>query len=107
MEQTFFSEFRVREDLIDTYGDNALMIFALEMKYNIEDIHSVAEEALIDDSDDKETDLIYIDSENSTAIIAQGYHSSDMSKKEAPRNISLGDIPISCEQVNFKRNCAC
>lgn len=45
--------YKGRRDLIDNYGDNSLLLYALQLRYDIEDIISVAAEALTDGSDDK------------------------------------------------------
>jgi hypothetical protein len=74
-----------REDL-KQYGNNSLLLFALEMRFSIEDIHTVAADALTDGHDDKKCDLVYINIDEEAAIIAQAYFSSDSSKKEAPAN---------------------
>jgi AIPR protein len=74
-----------REDL-KQYGNNSLLLFALEMKFGIEDIHTVAADALTDGSDDKKCDLVYINLDEGSAVIAQAYYSQDSSKQEAPAN---------------------
>ncbi len=74
-----------REDL-KQYGNQALLLFALEMRFDIEDIHSVAADSLTDGHDDKKCDLIYLNLDEETVVIAQSYISSDLTKKEAPAN---------------------
>jgi hypothetical protein len=76
--------FRARADL-ERYGDNALLLYALELRHNIGDIHAVAAEALTDGTDDKKCDLVYIDRDTRTAVVAQGYV-AQKTKKEAPAN---------------------
>ncbi|MCY8840453.1 AIPR family protein [Bacillus atrophaeus] len=81
----YFENFKGRNDLTDKYGDNALLLYALELRLQIEDIKGVATDALTDGNDDKKCDLVYISEEDGIAVIAQGY----MSKKErksAPSN---------------------
>lgn len=69
------------------YGSNALLLFTLQLKYDIDDIHTVAESCLTDGSDDKKCDLVYIDRDLGVAIIAQGYFSTSKNvSSEAPRN---------------------
>ncbi|RNB62029.1 hypothetical protein EDM57_00280 [Brevibacillus gelatini] len=80
----FFSSFMSREDLIP-YGDNALLLYALELKWHIEDIATVATQALTDGSDDKKCDLIYVDRINKIAVVAQGYY-TEKEKQSAPAN---------------------
>jgi hypothetical protein len=77
--------FEARDDLVQ-YGSNALLLYALELKFDLEDIHTVASDALTDGSDDKKCDLIYVDADDGIVIIAQCFVSADQSKKEAPAN---------------------
>jgi hypothetical protein len=69
----FIKQYKGRRDLIDNYGDNSLLLYALQLRYDIEDIISAAAEALTDGSDDKKCDLIYIDKDSGFAVIAQAY----------------------------------
>jgi len=73
-----------RDDL-SIYGDSALGLFALALKYQIDDLHSTAAEIITDGSDDKKCDLIHIDIEEEVVIIAQCYKSSKQ-KPSAPAN---------------------
>ncbi|MCK4734130.1 MAG: AIPR family protein [Methanophagales archaeon] len=77
--------FQSREDL-KSFGNDALLLFALQLKLPIEDIISVASTSLTDGKDDKKADLIYIDTEQGISIIAQSYFSEDFTKKEAKAN---------------------
>jgi len=85
MPAAFLSAFQSRTDLAN-YGTNALLLFALELKYQLPDIDSVAVNALTDGPDDKKCDLIYVDRERGLAIVAQGYMASDATKAEAKAN---------------------
>ncbi|WP_188196799.1 AIPR family protein [Nonomuraea sp. SYSU D8015] len=76
--------YKSRTDL-SKYGDNGLLLFALQMGLAVEDIDSVAALALTDGSDDKKCDLVYVDLTNGRAIIAQGYISTK-AKASAPAN---------------------
>lgn len=82
---SFWVAFESRDDL-SQFGVDALLLFALQLKFGIEDISIVASNSLTEGGDDKKADLIYIDSESGHAVIAQAYMSEDMSKKEALRN---------------------
>ena len=66
---------RARGDL-DVYGDNKRLLFAVQMAFAIEDIQSVAEQALTDGQNDKKCDLVYVDSSTSRAVIAQAYEAA-------------------------------
>lgn len=70
-----------RTDLAQ-YKHNAQLLFALQLRFQIEDIHGVATDALIDDGkvDDKKCDLIYVDRDAGYIIVAQGYVSQDTTK---------------------------
>ncbi|MEK4363076.1 AIPR family protein [Paenibacillus sp. FSL M8-0212] len=72
-----------RQDLISKYKDNALLLYSLELRLQLEDIQSVASDALTDGNDDKKCDLVYIDEEEGLAIIAQGYY-SQKERQSAP-----------------------
>jgi hypothetical protein len=81
---SFQSAFNSRDDL-KNYGDNALILFALELRWSLEDIDAVAIDALTDGPDDKKADLVYVDVDSGIAVIAQGY-SARTPQKEAPAN---------------------
>lgn len=70
---SYLTDFQGRTDLITSYGNNALLLYALELRFEISDIFSVAAEALTDGGEDKKCDLIYVDKDNGVAVIAQGY----------------------------------
>jgi len=77
--------FGARKDLA-AYGNNARLLFALELRFQLPDIHSVAVDSLTDGTDDKKCDLVFVDSEAGTVVVAQGYEATDSTKKEAPAN---------------------
>lgn len=81
----FMDNFLNRQDLISKYKDNALLLYSLELRLQLEDIQSVASDALTDGNDDKKCDLVYIDEEEGLAIIAQGYYSQKQ-RQSAPAN---------------------
>lgn len=80
----YYKNFSARTDL-SKYNDNALLLYSLQLRFGIEDIEEVAINSLVDGSDDKKTDVIYIDDHSGEAVIAQGYYSL-RDKKEAPAN---------------------
>lgn len=73
-----------RHDLAK-YGNNARLLFALETRFRLADIHTVATDALTDSKNDKKCDLVYIDREDGYCVIAQGYEATGK-KQEAPAN---------------------
>ncbi len=95
-ELNFYQNFLSRTDLTK-YGDNALLLYSLQIKYAIEDIDEVAATSLLDGNDDKKIDLLYIDLELNEAVIAQGYFSkkdkdSAPSNKASDLNVAIGWI---------------
>ncbi|MGJ4734781.1 AIPR family protein [Leptospira levettii] len=78
--------FEEREDL-KSYGDNALLLFSLILRFGLDDIQVIANDALTDGNDDKKADLVYVNSDEGYAIIAQGYMAKmPTTKKSAPSN---------------------
>jgi hypothetical protein len=74
-----------RADLVK-YKHNAILLFALQVRFpSIEDIHTVATNALTDGSDDKKADLVFVSLEHELAVIAQGYRAK-VPQPEAPAN---------------------
>jgi AIPR protein len=78
------SAFTSRRDL-DAYGDNALLLFALALRWRLDDIRATAAQSLTDGSDDKKCDLVYIDEERRVAVIGQSYQSR-VNRDAAPAN---------------------
>ncbi|WP_217351300.1 AIPR family protein [Azoarcus sp. DN11] len=83
-QSTWQAALEARDDL-EQYGDNAIGLFALALRFALDDIHSVAAESVTDGNDDKKCDLIFIDREEGVAVIAQCYFSSK-DKRSAPAN---------------------
>lgn len=100
-----------RNDL-NVYGDNALGLFALALRYQIDDLHSVAAESITDGSDDKKCDILHIDLEEEIAVIAQCYtcakqKQSAAANKASDLNTAIGwllqrqlkDLPVRLKQL--------
>ena len=81
----FWPYFESRDDMAP-FTKNALLLLALELRFGIEDIISAAANSITDGSDDKKADLVYIDTEEEYAVIAQSYMSEDTSKPAAKSN---------------------
>jgi hypothetical protein len=77
--------FVARSDL-KPYGNNALLLFALQLRWGISDIDGVAATALTDAANDKKCDLVYVDRDNARAVVAQGYYTSKANPKSARAN---------------------
>src|SRR5690606_15734171 len=81
------SAFEARTDL-DGYGSAALGLFALALRYNLEDLETVAAESLTEGGNDKKCDIVYIDRDDRIAVIAQTYvrPANAKPKSAAPAN---------------------
>lgn len=80
----FWKNFEARTDL-KQFGSNAILLYAFDLKFDIEDIDSFASENIVENNNDKKCDLIYIDYESKTAIVTQSYFAKTI-KKEAKAN---------------------
>ncbi|HSH61665.1 MAG TPA: AIPR family protein [Acidimicrobiales bacterium] len=81
----FLAALNSRTSLVDQFGQNALLLYALEMRFGIDDIMTVGATAITDGPGDRKCDLIYIDHDTATAVVAQGYY-SDLDRPAAPSN---------------------
>lgn len=79
----YISDYRGRTDLISNYGSNSLLLYALQLRFDLSDIASVASESLTDGSNDKKCDLIYVDQDTGIAVVAQAY------QKQNPKDTDL------------------
>ena len=66
------SAFLGRSDLAP-YAENARLLFALQLRFDIDDVQSVGENSIVDGADDKGCDLVFVDRSRGTIIVAQGY----------------------------------
>jgi hypothetical protein len=62
------------------FGDDAIGLFALGLKFGIDDIEAVGTEIVTGSSDDKKCDLVYLDKEAGRCVVAQCY----VSRKPRP-----------------------
>lgn len=74
-----------REDLAE-YGPNAISLLSLELRFALDDLRTVADESLTDDKGDHKCDVLVVDRESGTAVVAQTYTAQDPSKPEPPSN---------------------
>ena len=108
---TFLPAFEARTDL-SVYGDNALLLFALALRQEIDDIKAVADRALTDHPEDKKCDLAYVDTDSGIAVIAQGYFAKVLKQSAKTQkaqdlntavswllNRSLSDLPEKLRPV--------
>lgn len=81
---TWKSAYESLDDLTD-YGDNKLGLFALGLKFGLDDLASAGVDAITDGPDDKKLDMVYINTEEEYAVIGQCYF-SNKDKQSAPSN---------------------
>ena len=73
-----------REDLKE-YGDNGLALFSLALRFGVDDLDTIAADSITDGFDDKKCDMVYVNTEDEYAVLAQCYLSSK-EKPSAPAN---------------------
>ena len=88
----YIQDYTARKDLIGKYGNSALMLYALQLRFNIADIHAVASDALTDGSEDKKCDLIYVDTNTGIAVVAQGYIRKDADETSLAKANKASDL---------------
>ncbi|MCY7471800.1 AIPR family protein [Bacillus safensis] len=81
----FLHAFNSRDDL-KKYGSEALAMFGLQLKFSVEDIHSVAAESITDGPNDKKCDVIYLDRELGVVVLAQSFYTGKEGVKTAKGN---------------------
>ena len=96
---SFLKEFEGRKNLKNLYGDNALLLYALQLKFDIEDIDSVATDALTDGADDKKCDLIYVDRESGIAVVAQAYNRPNPKLTDLAKESKASDLNAAAAWV--------
>src|ERR1700688_932395 len=65
--------------------DDAIGVFAINMRFNLDDIQTIVSEAITGGGDDKKCDVLYVDRERQIAVISQCYVSRK-AKPAAPSN---------------------
>ena len=81
-------------DDLKKFGANAIGLFALALRFDLEDIEGIGVSSIVDGSSDKKNDLIFIDEELGVAVIIQAYVSKSK-KTIAPadrKSVVLGKI---------------
>ena len=93
MEQyTFLEDYKGRDELKSKYGDNSLMLYALQLRFDIDDIMSVASETLTDGHNDKKCDLIFTDRELGIAVVAQEYNKHNAQESDLAPSHKASDL---------------
>jgi len=78
------TSYEARTDL-EKYGDNAIGLFALALKFGIDDLETVAAESVTDGAGDKKCDIVYVNKDDGIAVVSQCYYCKNK-KDEAPAN---------------------
>lgn len=76
----------IQRDDLQEFKPNRIAMLALELRYNLDDLRTVADDALTDDKLDHKCDLLYIDRDSGTAIIAQAFEAESLDKSEPKIN---------------------
>ncbi|MEO6041787.1 MAG: AIPR family protein [Croceibacterium sp.] len=73
--------------LRDEFGltDDAIGAFAVQLRFNLDDLKELAAESIVGGGDDKKCDVFYFDQENGIVVLAQCYMAQTQ-KTEAPAN---------------------
>lgn len=87
----YWEDYLARENL-QKYGSNALLLYALQLKFDIDDIDSVAADAITDGPQDKKCDLIYLDENKGMAVVAQGYIRKNPSEEDIAKANKASDL---------------
>jgi AIPR protein len=53
--------------------DDAIGVFAINLRFNLDDIQTIVTEAITGGGDDKKCDVVYVDKEREIAVVAQCY----------------------------------
>ena len=95
----YIENYRGCTELIELYGDNSLLLYALQLRYDIEDIIAVASDALTDGSDDKKCDLIYIDRDSGFAVVAQAYMKKEPQETDLAKVNKASDLSVAASWI--------
>jgi hypothetical protein len=66
-------------------NDDAIGVFAINLRFDLDDIQTIASEAITGGGDDKKCDVLYVDKERQVGVIAQCYI-SNKPRPAAPAN---------------------
>lgn len=82
---TFGDAFEADTDL-QSYGPNALAVFAIGYYFKLQDRDEFAAGAITEGEDDKKVDLFHLDLNERRALIAQSYMANEWGRAAAPAN---------------------
>ncbi len=94
----YFSDFLSRDDL-KKYGPNALLLYALQLRFEIDDIGTVASESITDGYEDKKCDMIYIDNSEGIAVVAQAYYKQNFQEGEHAKLTKAQDLNTAASWI--------
>ncbi len=72
-------------EVLARYGNNAIGLLALSLRFDIDDIALAGVESFVDGSNDKKNDFVYVDEERGIAVVIQAYYTKSP-KQIAPSN---------------------
>ena len=81
------------------YGANALLLYALQLRFDIDDIGTVAAESITDGYEDKKCDMIYIDSNEGVAVVAQAYYKQNFQEGEHAKLTKAQDLNTAASWI--------
>ena len=70
----------------DRFGSDAIGLFALALRFGVEDLDAVGAESIVGGGDDKKCDILYFDPDERRCVIAQCYVSTSKKRLAAPAN---------------------
>lgn len=85
------ADFKARGEL-EKYGSNALLVYSLQLRFNIDDIDTVASDSITDGYEDKKCDMIYIDENEGVAVVAQAYFKQHVNSGERAKLTKAQDL---------------
>lgn len=94
---TLYQSLLDREDL-QRFAPNSEAMLALELRFSLDDLQTVADDSLTDDNKDHKCDILYVDRETSTAVIAQAYEAQDLTRQN-PRANKAADLNTAVSWV--------
>lgn len=94
----YFNDFSSRNDL-RKYGANALLLYALQLRFDIDDIGTVAAESITDGYEDKKCDMIYIDNNEGVAVVAQAYYKQNFQEGEHAKLTKAQDLNTAASWI--------
>ena len=96
---TFLNDFEGQKIFKEDYKDNALLLYALQLRFDIEDIDAVAADALTDGANDKKCDLIFVERDLGVAVVAQAYNKVDPDIDDTAKGNKASDLNTAAAWV--------